>query len=166
MAKSADRYFQMHPDKIEEIGYDPSYALESESVFSLANEHMGVRGFFDEGGGETLRGVYLGGVYEKQPYRQESNYLGFVQHTHYMPTAADCLYTSLCVADETLDLAACDFTEYVRSLRFSDGVLTRSFCWHTKRAGASAGYVRALAEHGTPAVDGAANHAGSAGWRR
>lgn len=135
MAKSADRYFQLNSDSIQEIGYDPRYALESESVFSLANEHMGVRGYFDEGGGESLRGFYLGGVYEKQPYRPESNYLGFVRHTHYMPAAADCLLTSLSVAGETLNLQECGFSDYTRTLRFGDGVLSRSFCWHTRLAG-------------------------------
>jgi hypothetical protein len=44
VTKSADRYFQLDSDMIQEIGYNPDYSLESESVFSLANEHMGVRG--------------------------------------------------------------------------------------------------------------------------
>ena len=135
MAKSADRYFQLDSDMIQEIGFDPRYALESESVFSLANEHMGVRGYFDEGGGESLRGFYLGGVFEKQPYQPESNYRGFVHHTHYMPAAADCLLTSLSIAGGRLNLFQCEVTDFSRTLRFADGVLTRSLIWHTKRAG-------------------------------
>lgn len=136
MAKSADRYFQLDSDIIQEIGYNPAYSLESESIFSLANEHMGVRGYFEEGSNDhSLRGCYLGGVYEKQPHTPESHYLGFVHQTHYMTTAADCLRTQLSVEGETLNLSECEFSDYTRTLRFADGVLTRSFCWHTKAAG-------------------------------
>ena len=48
MAKAADVYFQVDPWKIIEEGFDPAYSRVSESVFSLANETMGVRGCFDE----------------------------------------------------------------------------------------------------------------------
>ena len=61
MAKSADVYFQCHPWKVVEKGFDPSHSRVSESIFSLANEHMGVRGYFEEGGEvSTLLGSYLG----------------------------------------------------------------------------------------------------------
>ena len=50
MAKVADIYFKVDPWKIVEEGFDPAYSRVSESVFSLGNESMGVRGFFDEGG--------------------------------------------------------------------------------------------------------------------
>ena len=65
MAKQADIYFQVDPWRIIEEGFDPDYARVSESVFSLANESMGVRGSFDEGtSGDSLRGVYVNGVYD------------------------------------------------------------------------------------------------------
>ena len=58
MAKQADRYFRTDPWKIIEEGFDPRYARVAESVFSLANETMGVRGYFDEGGSvDSLRGA-------------------------------------------------------------------------------------------------------------
>ena len=44
MAKAADVYFQVDPWKIIEEGFDPAYSRVSESVFSLANESLGVRG--------------------------------------------------------------------------------------------------------------------------
>ena len=65
MAKAADVYFRVDPWKIIEEGFDPAYARVSESVFSLANESVGVRGYFDEGGSaDSLRGAYVNGVYD------------------------------------------------------------------------------------------------------
>ena len=56
MAKAADVYFAVDPWKIIEEGFDPSYSRVSESIFSLANESLGVRGYFDEGGSaDSLR---------------------------------------------------------------------------------------------------------------
>lgn len=137
MAKAADRYFGLDTHRIIEKGFDPAHALESESIFSLANEHMGVRGYFDEGGSlPSLRGSYLGGVYETQRHKPDSDYRGFVHSTHYMPTAADPLYTRLTVGGETLDLGVCAFADFVRVLDMRTGLLTRSFVWQTKATGA------------------------------
>ena len=58
MAKAADVYFQVDPWKVIEQGFDPAYARVSESIFSLGNESIGVRGCFDEGGHvDSLRGA-------------------------------------------------------------------------------------------------------------
>ncbi|MEW6230556.1 MAG: hypothetical protein AB1700_21135 [Bacillota bacterium] len=55
MAKTADRCYRLDPWRIIEEGFDPARGRVSESVFSLANEYMGVRGYFEEGyGGDRL----------------------------------------------------------------------------------------------------------------
>ena len=67
MGKYADRYFQVHPWKIIEEGFDPDYSQVAESIFSLGNEYTGLRGYFDEGySGPRLQGSYLNGVYERR----------------------------------------------------------------------------------------------------
>lgn len=136
MAKSADRYFDLDTTRIIERGFHAGHALESESVFSLANEHMGIRGYFDEGGTlPTLRGNYLGGVYETEPFRPDSGYLGFIKQTHYMVTAADVLATRIRLGDEQLDLNTVAFSDFVRVLDLQTGLLSRSFVWETRRNG-------------------------------
>ena len=65
MGKVANKYFSVDPWKIIETGFDPAYARIAESVFSLGNESIGVRGCFDEGGSvDSLRGSYINGVYD------------------------------------------------------------------------------------------------------
>ena len=83
MAKAADVYFQVDPWKIIERGFDPSHARVSESVFSLANESMGVRGCFDEGGSvNSLRGAYVNGVYDLEQLPR--SYRGIIEQSHFM----------------------------------------------------------------------------------
>ena len=91
MAKAADIYFQVNPWKIIEDGFDPSYSRVSESIFSLANETMGIRGCFDEGGSvDSLRGAYTNGVYDFAPVAR--SYRGIIDHTHFMIPTADWLH--------------------------------------------------------------------------
>ena len=49
MAKVSQMYLDIDPFLIKETGYHKERHQVSESIFSLSNEYMGVRGFFDEG---------------------------------------------------------------------------------------------------------------------
>ena len=92
MAKAADRYFKVDPWKVVEEGFSPDYGLVSESVFSLANEYMGARGYFEEGySGERLLGSYFNGVYERRK-AEAQGYKGIVQETEFMVNSVDWLY--------------------------------------------------------------------------
>ncbi len=130
MAKIADRYFRVDPWKVIEEGFDPGRARVSESVFSLANETMGIRGCFDEGGSvDSLRGAYVNGVYDALPIGR--SYRGIIDHTHFMIPAADWLRTEITVDGEALDLGRCGFRDFRRELDLRTGVLTRRFVWQT-----------------------------------
>ena len=84
MAKVADIYFQIDPWKVKEEGFDPAHSRVSESIFSLGNESIGVRGFFDEGGSvDSLRGCYTNGVYDIVSLPR--SYRGIVDRTHFSP---------------------------------------------------------------------------------
>ena len=130
MAKAADVYFRVDPWKIIEDGFDPAYSRVSESVFSLANESMGVRGCFDEGGTvDSLRGAYTNGVYDIEPIGK--SYRGIIDHTHFMIPTADWLLTGIAVDGETLDLGRVRFRDFRRELDMRSGTLARSFVWQT-----------------------------------
>ena len=50
---------------IVENDFDPQRNRLSESIFSVSNEHMGVRGYFEEGySGDQLLGSYFNGLYD------------------------------------------------------------------------------------------------------
>ncbi len=132
MAKAADRYLTVDPWVVAEEGFGPARARVSESVFSLANEFMGVRGYFEEGySGDHLQGSYFGGLYENQPVGHPQVFKGFVTRENFIVNAVDWLYVRIAVDGETLDLAASRFEDFVRRVDMRRGVLERSLTWET-----------------------------------
>ena len=130
MAKIADLYFTVDPWKIVEKGWNPAYSRVSESIFSLANETMGVRGCFDEGGtADSLRGAYTNGVYGMEKLGR--SYRGIIEKSHFMVPSAEWLACSLTLDGETLDLAKVQFEDFSRVLDLRSGTLQRSFVWKT-----------------------------------
>ncbi|NLI55251.1 MAG: family 65 glycosyl hydrolase [Clostridiales bacterium] len=132
MGKFADRYFGLDPWKITEQGFDPAYGRVGESVFSLANEHLGVRGFFDEGySGDSMPDCYVSGVYAVDDSLPRS-YKGIVTKTHFMVNTLNWLAVDIRFAGEQLDLHTSRFSDFSRELDLASGVLTRSFVWQTQ----------------------------------
>lgn len=132
MAKVADKYFEVDQWKIIENGFDPDYGQVSESIFSLGNEYMGVRGYFEEGySGAKLIGSYFNGIYERTK-PDYSHYKGIADFTEYMVNSLNWLYAGIEVDGEKLDLATADIEGFVRVLDLKTGLLTRKFVWNTK----------------------------------
>lgn len=131
MAKVADRYFKVEPWKVIEEGFDPKYSLVSESIFSLGNEYMGVRGYFEEGyQGETLLGSYFNGVYERRQISGQ-HYKGVITETEFMVNSVDWLYLRIYANNDLLDLAKVPIENFYRELDMKTGLLVREFVWKT-----------------------------------
>ncbi len=134
MGKVADRYFEVHPWKVLERGFNPDYSEVAESVFSLGNEYTGIRGYFEEGySGQSLQGCYLNGLYESRDVPR-SAYKGMLDITDFMVNTVDWVYTRITCNGVALDLAKCGFSDFVRWIDFRSGVLTRSFHWQVDEA--------------------------------
>jgi maltose phosphorylase len=131
MAKIADQYLLIHPWKIIEDGFHPDHSEVSGSLFSLANEHQGVRGYFEEGySGNQLIGVYLNGIYEEK-FTESTTYKGISNRLAFMVNTVDWLYTRIELDGETIDLAKSKFTNFSRELDFRSGEYRREFVWET-----------------------------------
>lgn len=131
MAKKADRYFSVDPWKVVEEGFNKEYGSIAESIFSLGNEYMGVRGFFEEGySGDSLLGSYFNGVYERKEL-EGSAYKGITRQTEFMVNAPNWLYARIKAGSEQLDLNVSEISEFKRVLDMKTGVMTRSFAWKT-----------------------------------
>jgi maltose phosphorylase len=132
MPKTPISYFRGDPWTIVEEGFDPKYQRVSESVFSLANEFMGVRGYFEEGySGDHLLGSYFNHLYEMMDIHHDQVFKGFVTQGAAMINAVDWLYTRLWVDGEQLDLATSAYSGFSRKLDMRRGVLEREFVWQT-----------------------------------
>jgi maltose phosphorylase len=133
LAKTPIEYFGGDPWTIVEEGFDPAQQRVAESVFSLGNEFMGVRGYFEEGyGGDHLLGSYFNHLYELMDIRHDQLFKGFVTQGAAMVNAVDWLFTRLRVDGEVLDLARSRFTGFRRVLDMRRGVLTRELTWETE----------------------------------
>lgn len=132
MGKIADKYYEVDPWSIIENGFDPSHGTISESIFSLGNEYMGVRGYFDEGySGEQHVGSYFNGFYEETQIKHPARYKGFVDISRDMTNSVDWLYTRIKLDGEQLDLSCSLYEEFTRVLDLKSGILKRSFVWKT-----------------------------------
>ncbi|MBD3345641.1 MAG: family 65 glycosyl hydrolase [Chitinivibrionales bacterium] len=133
MAKVADRYLAGDSWNVVEKGFHPEKQRVSESIFSLSNEFMGLRGYFEEGySGDHLQGSYFGGLYENKEVGHPQVFKGFVTRENFIVNACDWLYTRIYVKGEQLDLARSKFSDFTRSVNLKTGVMERSFVWHTK----------------------------------
>jgi maltose phosphorylase len=131
--KTSERYFQVHPWQVVEEGFDPRKQRLAESIFSLANEFMCVRGYFEEGySGDHLLGSYFSQLYEVLDVNYPQVFKGFVTEAATMITAVDWLYTRITLDGETLDLATAQFSGFTRTLDLRDATLTRELVWTTR----------------------------------
>ncbi len=144
MAKQATKYFTICPWQIAEDHFDPDRNRVAESVFSLANEYMGARGYLDEGTtAPTLRGNYFNGIYEYDEERG-GEYLGVVKHSHYMVNSVDFFAMELRVDGVMFDQAKAQISEYRRVLDMKSGVLSRNLVWERDGKRVELGFERFL----------------------
>ncbi len=129
MNKKANLFIKADPYKIIEEGFHKERNQVAESIFSLGNEYMGIRGAFDEGSSnlKTLRGSYFNGIYEYAKEDTPSAYKGIVKRTHFMINSVDWVNTEIILDGEKVDLGSNDFSDFSRELDLLSGELVRTF---------------------------------------
>lgn len=128
MAKIAKKYYKLNEWKIIEEGFDSCNGRASESIFSLGNEYMGIRGQFDERySGDKLIGCYYNGIFEDKPLSYPEYFNGLAKRSCFMINANNWLYTRIFVDGAELDLAKAEATDYYRELDMYKGLLIRKF---------------------------------------
>ena len=128
MAKEARRIFKVDPWKIIQEGFDPEQGRVGESIFSLGNEYMGIRGQFDEYySGDRLLGSYFNGVYEDKPLSYPEYFNGLAKRCCFMINANNWLYTRIFVDGTELDLHKVEYSDFYRELDMKKGLVTRCF---------------------------------------
>ncbi len=101
MPKVAARYLEVDPWRVIEKGFHPDRGRVSESIFSLGNEYMGVRGFFEEGyGGPSLIGSFFNGVFDEADIGHPQLFKGLVTEMTFIVNAVNWLYTRIWLGGE------------------------------------------------------------------
>lgn len=114
--------------RIIEEGFDPEQKRFSESIFSLGNEHMGMRGFFEEGySGDSLQGTYIGGVYYPDKTKVGWWKNGYPEFFAKVLNAPDFIGVGIEIDGIPLDLGRMEVDQFRQELDMKRGVLYRSF---------------------------------------
>ncbi len=121
--------FPVEPWAVRETGLDLDRLAQAESVFALANGHIGLRGNLDEGEPYALPGSYLNSVYELRPLPYAEAGYGYPESGQTVINVTNGKLLRLLVDDEPFDLRYGEVGRHERALDLRDGVLRREICW-------------------------------------
>jgi alpha,alpha-trehalose phosphorylase len=119
------------PWALREEGIDLATLAQSESVFALANGHIGMRGNLDEGEPVGLPGSYLNGLHEVRPLPYAESAYGNPEAGETVVNVTDGKLIRLHVDDELFDIRYGELLHHERVLDFRAGVLRRHVHWRS-----------------------------------
>ncbi|MFI7600517.1 glycoside hydrolase family 65 protein [Actinoplanes sp. NPDC049681] len=102
---------------------------QRESVFALANGHVGLRGNLDEGTPCGMPGTYLNSLFEERDLQYPEAGYGFPERTETIVDAPDGKLISLTVDDERFDIRSGTVRRHERCLDLRAGTLRRDVEW-------------------------------------
>ncbi len=121
--------FPVEPWSIRETEPQLDNLGPAESVFALANGHIGLRGNFDEGEPYGLPGTYLGGFYEVRPLPYAEAGFGYPEDGQTVVNVTNGKIIRLLVEDEPFDLRYGTLISHERELDLRSGLLHRKVEW-------------------------------------
>ncbi|MCT2882358.1 glycoside hydrolase family 65 protein [Lentilactobacillus buchneri] len=122
------RTFEVAPWNIVTHDFDPEDKRLQESMTSLGNGYMGMRGFFEEDySGDTLNGIYLGGVWYPDKTRVGWWKNGYPDYFGKVVNAVNFIKMHVKINGEVIDLAKDQFSDFELNLDMKKALLTRSF---------------------------------------
>ncbi len=123
--------FTIEPWAVRETALDLQALAQTESIFALANGHLGLRGNLDEGEPFGLPGTYLGGFYEKRdlPYAEAG--FGYPEAGQTVVNVTNGKIIRLLVEDEPLDIRYGQLLSHERVLDMRAGLLHRTAQWES-----------------------------------
>lgn len=114
---------------IRETSLDLDVLAQSESIFALANGHLGLRGNLDEGEPYGLPGTYLNGYHELRPLPYAEAGYGYPESGQTMINVTNGKLLRLLVDDEPFDVRYGRLDGHERVLDLRAGTLTRDAEW-------------------------------------
>jgi len=114
---------------VRETSLDLDVLAQSESVFALANGHLGLRGNLDEGEPYGVPGTYLNGFYELRPLPYAEGGYGYPESGQTMINVTNGKLLRLLVDDEPFDVRYGRLESHERVLDVRAGTLTRDVHW-------------------------------------
>ena len=117
--------------RIVEKKFYPRLLESSESIFSVGNGYLGLRGNFEEGTPVFQQGTYINGFYESWPIVYAESAYGFAKTGQTIINAMDAKPIKLYVDDEPFYLPTAHLIDFERVLDMREGILYRNILWET-----------------------------------
>ena len=123
--------FPVDPWRLTETSFESDDLGRTETLFSVGNGYLGMRGNLEEGRDRHTHGTFINGFHETWPIRHAEAAYGLAQVGQTIVNVPDAKVMRLYVDDEPLLLSVADLITYDRTLDFADGVLRRELIWRT-----------------------------------
>jgi alpha,alpha-trehalose phosphorylase len=117
------------PWSLREERWDEAVLGRSESLFALANGHIGMRANLDEGEPHGIPGTYLNGFYETRPLPHAEAGYGYPEDGQTIVNVTNGKLIRLLVDDEPFDLRYGTVVRHTRELDLRAGVVRREVEW-------------------------------------
>ncbi len=126
-----DDVYAVEPWAVRERALRLDLLGQSESIFALANGHIGLRANLDEGEPFALPGTYLNAFWEARPLPYAETAYGLPDAGQSIVNVTNGKLIRLLVDDEQFDVRYGDLLRHERVLDLRDGVLIREVGWRS-----------------------------------
>ena len=123
--------FQPEPWGLRERALDLAILAQTESLFTLSNGHIGLRGNLDEADPQVFPGTYLNAFYDLRPLPYPEGGYGYPEADQTVVNVTDGKIIRLLIDDENFDVRYGRLLEHERFLDFREGVLQRRLRWRS-----------------------------------
>ena len=126
--------YSAEPWRVTEHHFMKNEYKLNETIFSLGNGYLGVRGGFEEGfSGSQMNGTYINGFYEEYPFDYPDFIYANPINDQFMVNVADAKVIRLEVDGEPFSVTSGLIEKYSRTLEMQTGCMERSVCWKTSK---------------------------------
>jgi alpha,alpha-trehalose phosphorylase len=151
-----DEDFPVEPWHFRETHLDLNLLAQTESLFTLSNGHIGLRGNLDEGEPYGLPGTYLNSFYEIRPLPYAEAGFGYPEAGQTIVDVTNGKIIRLLVEDEPFDVRYGELLSHERVLDMRAGTLAREALWCSpagKRIRVVSTRLVSLAQRGVAAIE-------------
>ncbi len=117
--------------KIIETEFYARFLSQTETLFSIGNGYLGLRGNHDEGIPNSQAGTFINGFHETWPISYSEGAFGFAKTGQTMLNVTDAKVFKLYVDDEPFYLPTASLQLFERTLDMQEGTLERRVLWET-----------------------------------
>ncbi|MFS0784305.1 glycoside hydrolase family 65 protein [Bacillus sp. 1P06AnD] len=122
------RIFDIHPWKLSTTALDKDHKRLQESLTSIGNGYMGMRGNFEEGySGDTHRGTYIAGIWYPDKTRVGWWKNGYPDYFGKVINAMNFIGIEVLINGEKVDLNKDEVSDFYMELDMKEGIFRREF---------------------------------------